>query len=85
MGMLSQVAGLLREEALSGTPKSWRIGSFYLILPHTRLILGRMWWKRGSFPGLIQKDQKSQVASEQGPFEPHHVRLHFAGLGRNKK
>ena len=81
VGMVSHVAGLFREGALSGAPKSWHIGSSYFILPCKRPCkMVRMQWKRGNFPGLIQKEQ-STGGPKAGtlPAPPHHDTLHQLG------
>ena len=81
VGMVSHVAGVFREAALSGTPKSRHIGSSYFILPRTRLCkIVRMQWKRGNFPGLIQKEQSTDgPRTGTLPAPCHHDTLHQLG------
>lgn len=86
IGMLNLVACLFRERALSGTPKSWHIGSsyFFLPLPYTWLCkIVRLWWKRGNFQGLIHKEQ-SAGGPRAGtlPAPPHHDTLYQFGQKR---
>lgn len=76
VGVLSHVAGLLKEGRFIWHPQIMAYRELLLYSPTHRLAIVRMWWERGAYPDLILKEQSTGPARAA---PPHRGTLHQLG------